>query len=508
MRANRERRVRPGRTAAFLGALAVLLCACGRESAEAMNRNGVDSSAEVQEGSEKTGSEGEQSRQEEPESAKEGTFGEAVALAAGVTEEMLRPEFWMEETAGTVIMSQAQIQEFNRKTLERFSEAEVMYDLAGLPETCTRDFVKHFIRAAYLPGKNSYLDGERLTDQYRNQLAKSRNLGNVPKEVKVRYGIAVERASIRAFPTEDVITGDSGNLYYDELQHSELLVSEPVVIFHTSLDGQWYFGLSNRSFGWFRADAVALCPEREQWLEWQKEEDILVVTGKRVVLDRNPYDPDTVGTSLTMGTVLQLAKEEELAEVDFGRTPYGCYAVKLPLRDGEGNLACTYAYLPIGEDVSVGYVTYTQENLLKLIFKMMGTTYGWGGINGVTDCSGYVYQVYRCFGFKLPRNSSQQASIPCRRYDVSGMDAADKRAVLDGLPPGSLLRFPGHIMFYLGERGGKYYVISALSNFVPEDAADEEVVYPRSVMINTLEVRRANLTTWLENLTTACVIDG
>lgn len=497
--------------AALPAALAVLLCtcACGRESAEVMNQNRFDSSELSSAMAEASAdrNEGEHSQQTESEGFISGSVGETVVLAANVTPEMLRPEYWMEETAGEVILDQAQIQEFNRRTLKQFSEVEIMFNLASLPETCTRDYVKHFIRAAYLPGKNSYIDGEKLTDQYRNQLAKSRNLGGIPKEARIRYGIAVERTNIRAFPTEDVITGDSGNLYYDELQHSELLVSEPVVIFHTSLDGQWYFGLSNRSFGWFRVDSVALCPEREQWLEWQEEDDILVVTGKRVVLDRNPYEPETAGIALTMGTVLQLAEEGELAGVDFGRTPYGCYTVKIPVRDEEGNLACTFAYLPMGEDVSLGYLPYTQENLLRQIFKMMGTTYGWGGINGVTDCSGYTYQVYRCFGFKLPRNSSQQASIPCSLYDMSGMDAAGKKAVLDSLPPASLLRFPGHIMFYLGKRGDNYYVISALSNFIPEDSEDEEVVYPRSVMINTLEVRRASLTTWLENLTTACVIE-
>ena len=501
--------MRNKRAAALLEALAVLLCtcACGRESAEAMNQNSFDSqgqsSVAAEAGTDRNGEE--HSQRTESEDFLSGSVGESVVLAANVTEGMLRPEFWMEKTAGEVILDQAQIQGFNSITLKQFSEAEIMFDLTSLPETCTRDYVKHLMRTAYLPGKNSYFDGEKLTDQYRDQLAKSRNLGGIPKETKVRYGIAVERTNIRAFPTEDVITGDSGNLYYDELQHSELLVSEPVAIFHTSLDGQWYFGLSNRSFGWFRADSVALCPEREQWLEWQEEDDILVVTGKRVVLDRNPYDPDTASIALTMGTVLKLAKEEELAGVDFGRTPYGCYAVKIPVRDEEGNLAYTCAYLPMGEDVSAGYLPYTQENLLRQIFKMMGTTYGWGGINGVTDCSGYVYQVYRCFGFQLPRNSSQQASIPCNRYDISGMDAAEKKAVLDSLPPGSLLRFPGHIMFYLGKRGDNYYVISALSNFVPEN--EEAVVYPRSVMINTLAVHRADMSTWLENLTTACVIE-
>ena len=62
-------------------------------------------------------------------------------------------------------------------------------------------------------------------------------------------------------------------------------------------------------------------------------------------------------------------------------------------------------------------------------------------------------------------------------------------------------------MMYLGQRNGKYYVISALSNFVPEDAETNVAIHPRSIMINTLDVRRLDGTTWLDNLTTICVIN-
>ena len=433
---------------------------------------------------------------------------ETVRLTANVTGEMTKPEFWMGSSAGTIIMTQEQIREFNRKMMDQFAPAQVMFDLQNMKSTISGNYVKQLIEGFSIPARNYYyVEGEKLTADFQNEIASQRNLSAVQGQITIRYGIAVDRTDIRAFPTEKLVTDNARNLYYDIFQNSELFISEPVAILHTSLNGEWFFVFSDRSFGWVKADTVALCGDKEQWLQWQKDENVLVVTGKRVTLDKNPYEPGISQTVLTMGSVLQIASEEEVTKVDYDRVPYGCITVKLPVRNEEGYLDTTYAYIPMGEDISFGYLDYTEENILKQSFKMLGTTYGWGGILDVTDCSGYTYQVYRCFGFRFPRNSGQQASIPGTRYNISKKTSAEKKTVLDQLPPGSLLRFPGHMMMYLGQRNGKYYVISALSNFVPEDAETNEAIHPRSIMINTLDVRRLDGTTWLDNLTTICVIN-
>ena len=131
---------------------------------------------------------------------------------------------------------------------------------------------------------------------------------------------------------------------------------------------------------------------------------------------------------------------------------------------------------------------------------MLGDRYGWGGMLDSRDCSSFVFEVYRCYGIQLPRNSSAQALIPCKTSDFSGMTTAERKLVLDELKPGSILHQPGHITLYLGKFNDRYYVINATGGFASVGTSAPKSARIRTVVVNELEVRRANGTTWLDSL--------
>ena len=59
-------------------------------------------------------------------------------------------------------------------------------------------------------------------------------------------------------------------------------------------------------------------------------------------------------------------------------------------------------------------------------------------------------------------------------------------------------------MMYLGERNEKYYVISTVSSIMqPENPSVRQRI--RSVIVNTLDVKRANGNTWFDEITVALV---
>ena len=96
-----------------------------------------------------------------------------------------------------------------------------------------------------------------------------------------------------------------------------------------------------------------------------------------------------------------------------------------------------------------------------------------------------------------------QAAAPAARADVTGWTDQEKAALLNALPAGSTLFFRGHTMMYLGQWNGKYYVISSVSSMGnPYGGKNLRV---RSVVINTLDVIRANGTTWMSNLHTMMI---
>src|SRR4030065_1079715 len=68
--------------------------------------------------------------------------------------------------------------------------------------------------------------------------------------------------------------------------------------------------------------------------------------------------------------------------------------------------------------------------------------------------------IFAAFGIVMPRNSKLQARIGISLGEVEERDKREKKKVLDRVVPlATLLRLPGHIMFYLGKDQGEHYVI-------------------------------------------------
>ena len=76
---------------------------------------------------------------------------------------------------------------------------------------------------------------------------------------------------------------------------------------------------------------------------------------------------------------------------------------------------------------------------------------------------------------------------------------------MNQIMPGAVLYFPGHEMLYLGEKGGRYYVIDALGSYARYKTGDNELetIRVRSVVVNDLSLIRYNSNQWLDELTTA-----
>src|SRR5690606_33093221 len=84
--------------------------------------------------------------------------------------------------------------------------------------------------------------------------------------------------------------------------------------------------------------------------------------------------------------------------------------VQLPLRDAEGRLSFTSALLPLSADVHQGYLPFTANNIIGQAFKFLGERYGWGHDYNGRDCTGFISEIFRSFGFLMPRNSGQQGN--------------------------------------------------------------------------------------------------
>lgn len=273
---------------------------------------------------------------------------------------------------------------------------------------------------------------------------------------------------------------------------------------HHSADQQWYFVQTNNCAGWLPAADTAIS-DRETWLEYQDEKNFLVVTANHLKLDADPLAPEISELEFSMGCKLPLIGATESSATQNLRVDHGNYLIKVPARNAVGQLEFKIAALPISSDVVEGYMPYTRANILRQAFKMQGDRYCWGGMLNGRDCSSLVMELYRCFGFRLSRNSEAQEISTGKTMSFINHNRAERENLMNQIMPGAVLHFPGHEMLYLGEKGGRYYVISALGSYARYKTGDseKESVRVRSVVINDLSLMRGNGNQWLDELTTA-----
>ena len=437
-------------------------------------------------------------------------YDKLVLTVEGTTPAMLSPSYWIREKGSEVLFTEEEIAAFNRSnppyveyesTAENRSRKLFMYDL---PETIPEDAVRALIdpslvRQFAAAKRPVYVNGVLPDEDYWDAIESNLALDWIPDAVSPRYAICVRRTVARTLPSEDFAADVPGETVFDRFVSAEVMPFTGVAILHESADGEWVYLLNASFCGWVRSDTVAVCRDREEWLSACMPESFLLVTGSEIVLDETLLPAASSGMLLPMGTKLRLCSEPA-AQVN-GRSSFGCYCVELPCREPDGSLGWEQALVPVSKDVHVGFLSMTSASVLEQAFKFLGRVYGYGGSLSSNDCSGYVRQVYGCYGFELPRNARAIAvTADLGSQKCVKMTPEKKQSLLAEMPPGLLLFMEDHIMFFLGLENGVPYVLSSCASSIEPGHEVTDIIQTNCVFVSSMEMRRANGKTWFDDL--------
>lgn len=378
-----------------------------------------------------------------------------------VTTAQLEPGYWLARTSNpdAVLMPRAAIDAQNARLR---SVDPSMNELAAFPATVDAGQLRGWIEKISSRPTRTFYDtqGRELSPAALDRYLAALALDRIPAATTPRYGLVVRRSPQRAFPTLDRWFSTREGTDIDRWQESAEFPGTPVVVLHTSRDGQWHFVASPRYKAWMQAADIAL-GTRDEVLGYAGTGGAhRVITGAK---PRTVYNPDVTAVSelqLDMGMRYPLAAIEPGSRLH-GQVSAYHWPLRLPVREADGTLAFADALLPRSADSAPDYLPMTRRNLVTQAFKFLGERYGWGHDYNGRDCSGFVAEVYRSMGAVLPRNTSDQARSPALDKTLfdAGSSKAQREAAIAALDVGDLVFIPGHVMMFLGRVDGRPYVI-------------------------------------------------
>jgi cell wall-associated NlpC family hydrolase len=384
----------------------------------------------------------------------------------GMSEIQLSPSYWVGKLAkdklsqdNIPLMSLTSITQFNQNLIQN---NPYIFEPLAMVERLNKAQLLEKIRSISKPSSHKlfYDNGEQLNQQNYAAYIESTNQQAVKAVNIVTFGLVVRRSVLRTFPTSDRVFKWGKDRDLDRFQESGLFPGDAVAILHESKDKQWLLVQAYNYLAWIPKENVAI-GNKSEILAFKNDQNFIVVTGSKAFTNHVPNQAALSNIQLDMGIRLPLAKRSEYSNVLYGQNPFANYIVKLPIRNTDGKLALKLVPIPRGQDVRIGYLPFTKQNLVTQSFKFLGERYGWGHDYNGRDCTGFIGEIYKSFGLLMPRNSGQQAKSEygLNKFFVKGAAKADKLKAIKQLQAGDLIYIPGHVMMYLGHENSNPYII-------------------------------------------------
>jgi hypothetical protein len=377
-----------------------------------------------------------------------------------------------------VILDSQGIEKFNKAIK---NELKLLNDIENYPSVISSakfkgeitKTLKRFKRRKFYTKSNEKIDKKIIKD-----IEENISLKNIQENINISFGLVSRYAHQRLLPTKDELFSKKEDFDFDVLQNNSLDVGTPVAILHKSADSQWIYVEGPSSSGWTEIENIALS-NREQIKQYINGQPFAVISKTKASI--------FLKSSLTeyydyvrMGTRLPIGKKTSIKAVP----------IIIPFRNEDGKVVFGEGYLKENE-MNEGYFPYTPRNIIQQSFEMLDMPYGWGGMNGEQDCSGFIQQVFMTVGIYMPKNSLEQSWVGKllekfnkKTSNAEKIEFLDKKAVSGA----TILYLSGHVMLFLGVIDNNPYVIHGIYGYHEKGSSPERVRVINRVVVSDLSL--------------------
>ncbi|ADR18386.1 SH3 domain-containing protein [Calditerrivibrio nitroreducens] len=312
-----------------------------------------------------------------------------------------------------------------------YTHIEYSADLEHFPTNTEKDIKKRLIEKELFDPKIKFIDNQPIISTIIENLLQNRNLSGIT--AVNNFGFTKKRSNIKMFPTNATLTYKPDDKI-DRNQYSLIEPFEPVIILHTSKDGEWFFIQTFFTRGWINKNDLTNV-SYDNFRRYFNTKKIVIVRDRVKIGD------------LIFGAGSRIPIEEEDEQY---------YTIIKP----DSKLI----KLKKDNDISIFPVVYNYEIAKKFLDSLLDQPYDWGGKKGYRDCSSLVMDLFRIFGVDLPRNSKQQAEVGEIIWE-----RGDKKSFFIALdkaePFCTFIHMKGHIIIYGGKDKDDYLIYHAVERF-------------------------------------------
>jgi len=360
---------------------------------------------------------------------------------------LTQAEFWIDKLPhpNRTVLSQKEIEKFNEQTAQKglifpAKYFKKIYEGRWVEEKIMELYTFLYERAYF------HEDGSVLEPEFLDKVLAKINIDDIAQSIATRYAITVDYTLQRVTPTDTTILKKPDQIYFDRNQNAALDIGTALALVYQTRDKEWYFAISESSYGWVRAKDIALTTYKEM-VEFVYAKDFIVTINPKnsILYQERYYDFVRMGVRFPYKVITADVVE-----------------IVIPRRDENGYLLLDSAIMKRA-DVHLGYMAYRQKSVIEQAFKSLNAPYGWGGMFGEQDCSKFIQTLYATMGIILPRNSGDQSKVG--EYIINFQLDYKQRVetlIQYAKPAKTLLYLPGHITLYLGTHESVPYMIHSV----------------------------------------------
>lgn len=343
---------------------------------------------------------------------------------------------YIENLDNEIILNYDEINKYNNDIKQK---SKTIYDLNI--DYITKEEILNYINSYKIPTLPKYNGKNNITNNEIEEILQNRNIDNIDNSIT--KGIIVNRTNLKSFPTDINFFDNATINNFDALQETELQVNTPIIILHESKDKKWNFVISSTYIGWVKVDDIGIAND-DEYNYFISNKDFIVITNSFVKIN---------DILLDMGVKLPIVS-----------TKGEKYKVSIPIKNDDGFIEKKEIEIE-KNDGHIGFLPYTKRNIYIQSFKYENVPYSWGGMDYGVDCSSFISNVYKTFGFIFPRNTSEQRNTIGISISLENKSIDEKLNIIYNETDYPFLLYkPGHVMIYLGENNGHHYIIHASGN--------------------------------------------